>query len=55
MTPEQLRRAVAELVDAIDEIVANWESGDLAGVVNAAESLADYYRTEDQVHVEVRD
>ena len=32
--------AVAELVDAIDTIVANWEQGDLADAVRYAEDAA---------------
>lgn len=44
MNAGELRRAVAELVDAIDTICANWQHGDLAEAVNAAEACADTYR-----------
>ena len=46
MTTDELRRAVAELVDAIDTIVANWVQGDLSDAVNEAEACADMYRSE---------
>lgn len=35
---------IANLCGAIDDIVANWQSGDLAGAVNVAEATADAAR-----------
>lgn len=53
MEPSELRNAVADLVAAIDAIVAAWEHGDLAGAVHAAQDEADHYRTEPEVRTTV--
>jgi len=44
-TPEpETPPTAAELAAAIDDIVANWEHGDLAGAVNAARELVEKAR-----------
>lgn len=42
-----------DLVDAINNIVANFESGDLAGAINDARIAAEYYSNNGQVVVVV--
>lgn len=38
---EQMQNALVEGVFAVETVVENWASGDLAGAVNAAEAWAD--------------